>query len=134
MDISSFDDLLMASQMQTELQRLLFVFAGAELPDDYTPEQRAEFEAGEGGALVPLMCVDKSPTEIVNFKALAEEANSLAQHWRIVFVAALAGTQGAYPTSADAKMPLQRMEEAIRQGSFANYIPFDQQGQTVFFG
>ena len=38
---------------------LLFVFAGAELPDDATPEQRQRFAEGAGGALVPLMCVDK---------------------------------------------------------------------------
>lgn len=134
MNISSFDDLIMASQMQTDPQRLLFVFAGVELPDDCTPEQRAGFDAGEGGALVPLMCVDKSPSEIVNFKALVEEASTLAQPWRIVFVAALSGAGVVSPNSAEAKIPLQRMEEAIRQGNFANFIPFDRQGQTVMFG
>ncbi len=134
MNISSFDDLIMASQMQDDPQRLLFVFAGIELPDDCTPEQLAGFEAGEGGALVPLMCVDKSPSEIVNFKALAEEASTLAQPWRIVFVAAMSGIRGVAPSSADAETPLQRMEEAIRQGSFSNFIPFDHEGQTVVFG
>ena len=64
MDISSFDDLLQAARMQPEPQRLLFVFAAVELPDDATPAQRARFEAGQGGALVPLMCVDKRPEEI----------------------------------------------------------------------
>lgn len=134
MNISSFDDLILASQLQTDPQRLLFVFAGVELPDDCTPEQRAGFEAGEGGSLVPLMCVDKSPSEIVNFKALVEEASTLAQPWRIVFVAAMSGVRGAEPTSLDAEIPLQRMEEAIRQGGFTNFIPFDRQGQTVLFG
>lgn len=134
MNISSFDDLLHAARLQDEPQRLLFVFAGAELPDDSTPEQRAGFEAGEGGALVPLMCVDKSPVEIDNFGALADEADTLGPPWRIVFVAALSGTHGGSPTSADAELPLQRMEEAIRLGAHANYIPFDRQGQPVFFG
>lgn len=134
MNITSFDDLLMASQLQSDPQRLLFVFAGVELPDDCTPEQRAGFDAGEGGALVPLMCVDKSPAEIVNFKSLVEEARALAQPWRIVFVAAMSGVRGVSPSSTDAEIPLQRMEEAIRQGSFANYIPFDCNGQTVSFG
>ena len=134
MNISSFNDLIIASQMQTDPQRLLFVFTGVELPDDSTLEQRAGFDAGEGGALVPLMCVDKSPSEIVNFKALVEEASTLAQPWRIVFVAALSGIRGVSPNSAEAKIPLRRMEEAIRQGNFANFIPFDRQGQTVIFG
>ena len=134
MNISSFDDLIKASQMQTDAQRLLFVFAGVELPDDCTSEQRAGFDAGEGGALVPLMCVDKAPHEIVNFKALAEEASTLAQPWRLVFIAALSGSRGLAPTSLDAENPLKRMEEAIRQGNFENFIPSDKQGNPVFFG
>ena len=133
MNISSFEDLRIASQIQKDPQRLLFVFAGVELPDDCTPEQRAGFEAGEGGALVPLMCVDKAPGEIINFNALAEEAGVLDQPWRIVFVAAMSGGPGHAPTSLDAEVPLQRMEEAIRQGDFANFIPFDRQGQPVLF-
>ena len=74
MDISSFDDLLQAARMQPEPQRLLFVFAAVELPDDATPAQRARFEAGQGGALVPLMCVDKTPQELASFDVLVAEA------------------------------------------------------------
>ena len=85
MNISNFDELIQASQLQADPQRLLFVFAGVELPDDCTPEQRAEFDAGEGGTLVPLMVVDKTPNEVKNFNALADEAKNLAQPWRIVF-------------------------------------------------
>ncbi|HET7160419.1 MAG TPA: ribonucleotide reductase subunit alpha, partial [Burkholderiales bacterium] len=70
MVISSFDDLLRAARMQPEPQRLLFVFAGVELPADSTPEQRAGFQAGQGGALIPLMSVDKSPDELETFAAL----------------------------------------------------------------
>jgi hypothetical protein len=46
----------------------------------------------------------------------------------------MSGTRGVEPTSLDAEIPLQRMEEAIQQGSFGNFIPFDKQGHTVFFG
>lgn len=134
MDISSFDDLLQTAQAQPEPQRLLFVFAGVELPDDSTPEQRARFEEGEGGALVPLMCVDKTPDELDNFSALMEESLQLGQDWRIVFAAALSGTRSRPPTSADAELPLQRMVEAIRQGAHGAFIPFDRQGQPVLFG
>lgn len=120
--------------MQNDPQRLLFVFAGVELPDDCTPAQQAGFDAGEGGALVPLMCVDKSPDEISNFNALVDEASTLAQPWRIVFVAALSGSRGIAPTSGDSEIALKRMEESIREGNFKNFIPFDEQGQSVFFG
>ena len=133
MDISSFDDLLTAARMQDAPQRLLFVFSGVDLPDECTPEQRAEFEAGEGGALVPLMCVDKSLSELSDFKALAEEKKKKKSTWRIVFVAAMSGSMGKSPSSDDAEKPLQRMEEAIRQGAHSNYIPFDRQGQPVVF-
>ena len=76
MSISSFDDLLRAARQQPEPQRMLFVFTGAELPDDSTPEQRRDFAAGAGGALVPLMCVDKTPDELTTFAALAEESRA----------------------------------------------------------
>ena len=64
MNITSFDDLLTAARAQPEPQRLLFVFAAAELADDSTEEQRLQFEAGQGGALVPVMTVDKAPDAI----------------------------------------------------------------------
>ncbi len=55
MEISTFSDLLSAARAQQEPQRLLFVFTAAELADDSTDEERGRFEAGEGGALVPIM-------------------------------------------------------------------------------
>ena len=134
MDISSFDDLLTAARAQPEPQRLLFVFAGAELPDDATPEQRARFEQGAGGALVPVMCVDKAIADLTSFAALAHESREMGQPWQIVFAAALSGTLGRELTVDDAKEPLKRMEDAIRRGAFDNYIPFDRQGQPVMFG
>ena len=134
MDISSFDDLLLAARAQPEPQRLLFVFAGAELPDDPTPEQRTRFEQGEGGALVPLMCVDKAVEELTTFDALVAESKEMGQHWQIAFTGALSGTLGRPLTADNAREPLKRMEDAIRRGAFDNYIPFDRQGQPVKFG
>ncbi len=136
MEITSFDDLLRAAHAQPEPQRLLFVFADAELPDDATPAQRAQFEAGHGGALVPRMCVDKAPHELNSFAALVREAAQFdaAGSWSMVFAAALPGTQHHAPTSADAEAPLQAMVEAIRAGQLGNYIPFDRQGVPVRLG
>ena len=45
MNIASFDDLLVAARQQPEPQRLLFVFAGVDLPYDATEAQRAAEEA-----------------------------------------------------------------------------------------
>lgn len=131
MSISNFDDLLRAAREQPEPQRLLFVFAQAVLPDDSTPDQRARFEAGEGGALAPLMAVDKTPDELGTFTALVEESLQFGPDWAVVFVASLPGRSGRPPTSQEADQPLQRMIESIRAGSFGAYIPFDRQGDPV---
>ena len=133
MNISSFDDLLRAAREQSEPQRLLFVFANAELPDDSTPEQRARFEAGQGGALTPLMSVDKTPEELGSFAALVEESREFGRDWAIVFVASLSGRDGRSPTSEEADRSLHRMIESIKTGSFGSFIPFDRQGQPMLF-
>ena len=131
--IATFDDLLRAARRQPEPQRLLFVFAGAQLPEDSTPEQRRRFAAGDGGALVPLMCVDKSPDELTTFAALAEESRVSGPEWTMVFIAALAGQRGRAPTHDDAEAPLQRMVDAIKAGMHGSFIPFDRNGQPVEF-
>ena len=131
--ISSFDDLLQASRRQPEPQRLLFVFAGAELPEGSTPGQGRRFAAGAGGVLVPLMCVDRTPDELDTFGALVEESRTSGPDWAIVFVAGLAGRGGRAPTREDAEAPLQRMVDAIKTGSHASFIPFDRDGRPVLF-
>lgn len=131
MSISTFEDLLTAARQQPEPQRLLFVFATAELPDGSTPQQVQAFEAGQGGALVPLMCVDKTPDELGSFAALAAESLQFGAVWVVVFAASLSGHNGKAPTSQDAEAPLQKMVESIKAGQLGNFIPFDSQGQTV---
>jgi hypothetical protein len=131
MNISSFDDLLRAAREQSEPQRLLFVFANAALPDDSTSEQRARFEAGQGGALTPLMSVDKIPEELGTFSALVEESCRFGHDWAVVFVASLAGHGGRAPTSEEADRSLQGMIESIKAGSIGSFIPFDRRGEPL---
>lgn len=134
MNISNFDELLAAARQQDEPQRLLFVFAQSELPEGSTPEQAARYAAGQGGALTPLMCVDKTPDEISSFAALVEESRQFGQEWALVFVSSLSGRDGRAPSSQDADAPLQRMVEAIKAGSLGQFIPFDAQGEPVRVG
>jgi hypothetical protein len=131
MSIANFDELLRAAREQPQPQRLLFVFANAVLPDDATPEQRARFGAGRGGALTPLMSVDKAPEELGTFDALVEESRQYGQDWAIVFVASLSGRDGRAPTSREADQSLQRMIESIKTGLFGSFIPFDRRGEPV---
>lgn len=134
MNIATFDDLLIAARAQPLPQRLLFVFAGIELPDEATPAERAGFERGEGGALVPQMCVDKTPDELTSFEQFRQEASQMGSAWGMVFAAALSGKAGRAPTSEDAEKPLQDMVEAIRVGQLQTFIPFNPQGEAVQLG
>ena len=131
MEISCFDDLLQAAPAQAESQRLLFVFVGVELPDEATPAQRERFAQGEGGALVPQMCVDKAPDELASFDALVQEAAQFGKDWTLVFAAAMSGTLNRAPTSGDAELPLESMVDAIKRGVHAGLIPFDRTGHAV---
>lgn len=134
MTISNFNALLSAARQQTQPQRLLLVFAKAELPADSTPEQRIRFLAGQGGALVPLMCVDKAPNELSSMAQLFDESRALGQSWSVMFASAMSGTLGQTPSSADAQAPLLRMVEMIKAGQIGAMIPFDPQGNTVHLG
>lgn len=134
MTLSNFDDLLRAARAQSQPQRLLFVFAGAELPDGSTPDQAARFANGAGGALVPLMAVDKAPDELVDFPALVEESLQMGQNWQVVFAAAIAGKNGCAPASAQAEPALKNMADSIRQGRHDAFMPFDRHGDLLVFG
>lgn len=134
MNISSFDEFLTAARAQPTAQRLLFVFAAAELPANATQDQQAAFEQGHGGELSPLMCVDKAASEIGSFSALVDESRRAGPPWSIVFAAALSGHGGVAPESKAAEAPLQRMVERIRDGELEGMIPFDTTGAAVTLG
>lgn len=131
MDITTFDDLLLAARQQTDPQRLLLVFAGASLPADASAEQRAEFEAGEGGELAPLMCVDKDPHALASFAELVVEAQTLGPPWVLVFAAALAGQAPLPPSDRQVEAALEQMVEAVRVGDLLPYLAFDRHGDAV---
>ncbi|OIP24919.1 MAG: ribonucleotide reductase subunit alpha [Comamonadaceae bacterium CG_4_9_14_0_8_um_filter_60_18] len=131
MNISHFDDLLHAARAQPMPQRLLLVFASTELPDDCTPQQRADFLAGYGGALLPQMCVDKSPAELNSFEQLKAEAAQFAGDWRMVLASSLTGSVNAAPEEAAIDQALERMVANIKAGQLANMIAFDAQGEAM---
>ncbi|GGY78633.1 ribonucleotide reductase subunit alpha [Marinobacter zhanjiangensis] len=132
--IASYADLMQAVHEQDEPQRLLFVFCRAELPDDATEEEKAGFEQGEGGALTPVICVDKAPDEVDAFPALVDESRQTGQEWDVVFVAAMSGRGGTAPSSDEAQQPLTMMVESVRLGHVGGYLPLDRNGQAVDLG
>lgn len=132
--ISNYQDLIQATREQAEPQRLLFVFCRAELPDDASAEEKAAFERGEGGALTPVICVDKTPDEAPDFNVLAQESQATGQPWDMVFVAAMSGRGGIAPSSDEAQQPLTMMVEGIRMGHIGNYLPLNSQGEAIDLG
>ena len=134
MDITHFDDFLAAARQQSEPQRLLFTFAVAELPGDANAAQKAAFERGEGGALVPAVCVDKALDELSTFAAFAQEAEQFSLDWVIVFAASLSGRNGTPPSAADAEEPIKRMVAMIKAGDVRSLLAFNRQGEPVQLG
>lgn len=130
MAIRSFSDLLDEARNQSDPQRLLFVFAKAELPDDPSAEQRQRFEEGEGGALAPVLCVDKRPDELTDMAGLVEEGRHTDVEWDVAFVAALSDPDG----DADVDPHLERMVELLKTGSVERFLAFDTQGDVLSLG
>lgn len=131
MTLQHFSDLLDAARQQPEPQRLLLVFAAAELPRDASAEERAAFERGEGGALGPVLCVDKRPQEIASFTALCDEARHTGIAWDVLFVGAMSGRGGHAPNADEAVQPLQLMVEAIKGGRIAQFLAVDTDGALI---
>ncbi|MBE0475100.1 MAG: ribonucleotide reductase subunit alpha [Rhodoferax sp.] len=131
MNIANFDDLLQAARQQAQPQRLLMVFTSAELPDDCTPQQRQEFEAGHGGALVPAMVADKAPEEIQSFAALKLESGKFQSQWHVVFVASLTGANNTPASSSDVEKTLERMVASVKLGALDNMVAFDTSGNAI---
>ncbi|MFQ3230893.1 ribonucleotide reductase subunit alpha [Reinekea sp.] len=133
-NITDYESLLKAAHLQAEPQRLLFVFLTVSLPDDYKDEEKANFQAGQGGTLDPVMCVDKSLKELGDFSDLVKESEQLEQQWQIVLVASLSGHNGVEPDSEAAEPFLTKMVENVQQGGdLSSYMAFTRDGETVRF-
>lgn len=130
---SFFEQLLHAATSQREPQRLLFVFAESELPADASPQQRAAYERGRGGALTPLVCVDKAPRELSTFDALLQESRQACPPWQVVFIAALGGHSGREPPADLVEGALKNMVDNVRTGRFAGYMALDARGEPLLF-
>ena len=135
MHISAFDDLLRIATEQVAPQRLLLVFCKAELPDDANAQQKAEFEAGEGGVLVPVASVDKFPEALGSFANLSAETVQHGIEWDVLFVAAMDRTTDEGPQQiALVDQTLEDMVSAVKAAQVGNFIPFDPTGVVVALG
>ncbi|MDN5863664.1 MAG: ribonucleotide reductase subunit alpha [Gammaproteobacteria bacterium] len=141
--LDSFEALVEAARAQPEGQRFLFVFLKAELPGGSSDAQAERFEAGEGGALVPVMYADKGRYEVSDFNSLVAEAQHTAETlgqddmdgaWDIVIVGCLGGFGEREPGALETEQALDELRAAIRTGrSLARFAAFDRDGTPVRF-
>lgn len=131
MNIEHFDDLLAMARSQPTRQRLLMVFAQAQLPQDADEQQRLAFEQGRGGTLEPVFCVDKAAEELAGFEALRAEAAGMGPGWDLMFVAALSASPGQALGEAQVQAALERLVAGIQSGELGQCLPFDAQGCPV---
>jgi hypothetical protein len=134
-NITDYESLLLAAKNQSEPQRLLFVFLKASLPKDHKNEEAVRFHSGQGGQLQPIMCVDRTLSELGVFSDLVAESERMEQDWQIVLVACLSGRNGVVPSSDDATQPLTMMLQTVENGGdLSKYMAFNRDGTPVQFG
>lgn len=131
MNIEHFDDLLRAARAQSQPQCLLLVFVQVELPEDSTEAERADFETGHGGALVPVMCVDLLPERLAGFEQLRAEADGRGAEWALVLAGALGGQAGRAPDDASVSSALDRLVQRVQMGDIDGLIPFNRAGEAL---
>lgn len=131
MIISGFQSLLQAARQQPEPQQMLFVFVRTELPDDATPADRARFEKGQGGALTPIMMVDKRPADLPSFAELVEESRQMGEAWDLVFVGCLSGVDGRPPAPEEIDKGLENMVKHIQAGVVGQLLAYLPSGEQV---
>jgi hypothetical protein len=133
MNNENFDALLQAARQEPEPQRILFVFSETELPEEHSSAEAHRFHAGQGGALNPIMYVDKTLDELNRFADLVAESQQMGQNWKIVFVGALSGRNGKLPSSQEAQAALDMMVKSVQQGAVSNFLALDRNGNQVKF-
>lgn len=134
MNIEHFDDLLRAARAQPQPQCLLLVFVQVELPEDSSDAERVGFEAGQGGALVPVMCVDLAPDRIAvltGFEQLRAEADGRSAGWEMVLAGAMGGQAGRAPDDAAVGSALDRLVQRVQMGDIDGLIPFNRKGEAL---
>lgn len=134
MNIENFDDLLRAALAQPDPQCLLLVFVRVELPEGGSEAERADFEAGRGGVLVPVMSVDLPPERLVSlagFDALCAEADQQQSDWQMVFAGALSGRKGRPPEDAVVLEATDRLLKRVAAGEIDGLVPFARSGEVL---
>ncbi len=105
------------------------------MPEDASEEEKKNFEEGEGGTLLPVMCVDKDVDDLTTFADLVTESEEMGKDWQVVLIAGLSGKNGVPPTAEDAAKPLENMVNAVQTGGdISSFMGLDREGVPIKFG
>lgn len=124
--INDFDDLLTMAHAMEEPQRLLLLLAKTESRGGNGSETQT-------GTLTPVICVDKAPEELTDFRSLVAEADQVTRDWDLILVTSLSGTADNPPTSEQAEPHLNKMTNDVLSGQdLSRYVIFDRNENLVF--
>lgn len=133
-EINDFQTLLEAARAQEDPQQFLFVFARTELPDDHDGQQAENFSAGQGGALVPIMYVDKAREDLTTFEDLVTESQQMSDNWQVVVVAIIGGLYGQPPSPDQVDDAFNNLIGKLKAGSdISQLMAFDRNGEPLQF-
>jgi hypothetical protein len=131
--ISDFDGLVGAARTQPRAQRLLFVFVRTSLQKDASAAERARYEAGKGGALLPLFCVDFGAHQVESFQRLATQADEQSTEWDKVLVACI-DEPNAGQAEPHVDHALKSMIARVHAGGdLSGYLCFARDGTPLLF-
>ena len=134
MDITDYNSLLAVARMQAQPQHFLFVFLKKSLPEDHKGDEEFRYTAGLGGALTPVMTLNKPLNELSDFAGLVNESKQQNREWDLVSVAVLSGQGSVMPTDKEALAQLEIMMKTVESGGdLSKYMTFDKLGVPVIF-
>ncbi|WP_418358917.1 ribonucleotide reductase subunit alpha [Shewanella basaltis] len=118
--MSALKELITMAGYQGEPVKLLFLFAKA----DYE-----QLDNGENkGHMIPVMCVDKSPTELTTFTELCNEADNINADWEFIFVTSMLADVDKEALDNG----LKRMASDIENGqNTAMYVVLDRKENVI---
>ncbi len=133
-EITDYDSLLSVAAMQVQPQHFLFVFLKKSLPEDHKGDEEFRYTVGLGGALTPVMTLNKPLNELTNFTDLVTESKQQNREWDLVSVAVLSGQGSVMPTDKEALAQLEIMMKTVESGGdLSKYMTFDKSGVPVIF-
>lgn len=123
--MSTFTQLLDTAKAQTEPQRLLFLIAKTETSGKAKNDLQR-------GTISPVMCVDKLPEELTDFKHFTHEADQITKDWDLILIAGISGENGEAPDTLSVEPILNKMANDLMQGQeLSRYLILDRHENRI---